>query len=73
MHMLCDKLVFRPDTFDQFLDDFIRSLRLHRGIRVVTSRSWQILLESPLGPVLEGESKALDAGARGTSAPIFWR
>ncbi|RMJ23359.1 hypothetical protein PHISP_05774 [Aspergillus sp. HF37] len=65
MHMLCDKLVFRPDTFDQFLDDFIQSLRLHRGIRVVTSRSWQILLESPLGPVLEGESKALDAGAQG--------
>lgn len=64
MHELCDKLVSRPDTFDHFLDDFIQSLRLHRGVRVVTNHSWQILLESPLRPVLEREGKALDCYPR---------
>lgn len=59
MHILCDKLVFRSPDFLVFLDNFIQSLRLHRGVRAITNESWHLLLKSPLKSLLEGEGNAL--------------
>jgi hypothetical protein len=60
LHRLCEKLIFRADSFEAFLDDFIQSLRLHRGVRAVVSESWHLLLESPLKSLLEVEGNVLD-------------
>lgn len=64
-HTLCEKLVFRADSFDDFLNNFIQCLNLHRGIRAITSQSWHFLLETPLKPVLEGAGQVLDEGPSG--------
>lgn len=60
LHRLCEKLLFRADFFEAFLDDFVQSLRLHRGVRAVASESWHLLLESPLKSLLEVEGNVLD-------------
>jgi hypothetical protein len=65
MHVLSDKLLFRPHVFEAFLDDFIQSLRMHRGVRAVTNQSWHMLLQSPLKIFLENECKTLDEGIPG--------
>ncbi|KAH3371710.1 hypothetical protein KXV52_001226 [Aspergillus fumigatus] len=62
LHMLSEKLVYCKDAFEDFLDDFIQSLRLYRGVRAVTNQSWHLLRESPLKSVLEVEAHALDQG-----------
>ncbi|KAL3443164.1 hypothetical protein BJX65DRAFT_285757 [Aspergillus insuetus] len=64
-HTLCEKLVFRADSFDDFLDDFVQSLHLHRGIRAITSQSWHFLLETPLKDTLRKSGQALDDGPPG--------
>jgi hypothetical protein len=64
-HTLCEKLVFRADTFDDFLDDFVQSLHLHRGIRAITSQSWHFLLETLLKDTLQKSGQALDDGPPG--------
>ncbi|CAI7633850.1 unnamed protein product [Penicillium pancosmium] len=50
MHVLAEKLLCRPDNFQIFLDDFIRSLKMHHGVRAV----------SPLNSLLENEGMMLD-------------
>ncbi|KAL2822917.1 hypothetical protein BJX63DRAFT_1450 [Aspergillus granulosus] len=65
-HTLCEKLIFRADNFDTFLDDFIQCLHLHRGIRAITSQSWHFLLETPLKSVLEEGGQVLDEGPPGS-------
>jgi hypothetical protein len=65
MHVLSDKLLFRPDDFEAFLDDFIQSLRMHRGVRAVTNQSWHLLLQTPLKSFLENEGKILEEGIPG--------
>ncbi|CEL03845.1 hypothetical protein ASPCAL04985 [Aspergillus calidoustus] len=64
-HTLCEKLVFRADSFDGFVDDFVQCLRLHCGIRTITSQSWHFLLETPLKDTLRGAGQALDEGPPG--------
>lgn len=64
-HTLCEKLVFRADSFDDFLDNFIQCLNLHHGIRAITSQSWHFLLETPLKSVLEEGGQVLDEGLPG--------
>lgn len=59
LHMLSEKLLFRIGGFDSFLEDFVQSLRLHRGVRAVTNQSWPLLLKSPLKSLLEAEGNAL--------------
>lgn len=59
LHMLSEKLLFRIGGFDLFLEDFVQSLRLHRGVRAVTNQSWPLLLKSPLKFLLEAEGNAL--------------
>ncbi|KAL4791289.1 hypothetical protein BDV19DRAFT_370778 [Aspergillus venezuelensis] len=61
LHMLSEKLLFRMGGFNLFLEDFIQSLRLHRGVRAVTNQSWPLLLKSPLKSLLEAEGNALSS------------
>ncbi|CAG8060226.1 unnamed protein product [Penicillium olsonii] len=65
LHVLCDNLLFRPSDFETFLENFIQSLKMHRGVRAVTNQSWHILLQSPLKSFLDEEGKTLDAGVTG--------
>jgi hypothetical protein len=53
MHSLCDVVSGPNDDFSNFLNSFIHSLDLHRGIRDITSHSWRILGQSELRHVLE--------------------
>ena len=65
MHILADKIVFRPAGFEQFLDDFIHSLRMHRGVRAITTETWVLLLQSPLKSHLESEGLRLEQSTPG--------
>lgn len=65
IHVLSDKLLYRPHNFEVFLDDFIQSLRMHHGVRAITGQFWDLLLESPLKSFLEGEGKALEQASCG--------
>ncbi|KAJ5385722.1 hypothetical protein N7509_008263, partial [Penicillium cosmopolitanum] len=65
MHVLTEKLLSRPDSFQTFLDDFIQSLRMHSGVRAVAGQSWHLLLQSPLKSWLEHEGSMLDQSASG--------
>ncbi|KAL4897139.1 hypothetical protein BDV59DRAFT_85179 [Aspergillus ambiguus] len=69
MHMLCDTLVCRPhnspDDFENFLDRFVNSLRLHTGIRSITGESWSMLRQSALRPVLLHAEAKFDSKTNG--------
>ncbi|KAJ5947872.1 hypothetical protein N7466_000887 [Penicillium verhagenii] len=62
MHVLSDKLIYRPQNFEEFLDYFILSLKMHRGVRAVASETWHLLLQTSLGPLLENEGKIFAQG-----------
>lgn len=66
LHMLSENLLFRTGGFDTFLNEFVQSLRLHRGVRAVTAQSWPLLLESPLKSLLEAEGNALTSSQGGS-------
>lgn len=51
MHEMCEAFVFRDPVFEHFLDNFIRYISLHQGVRAVSSGSWHFLNESILGPL----------------------
>ncbi|KAJ5908504.1 hypothetical protein N7495_001186 [Penicillium taxi] len=55
LHMLCDTLVFREDSFEAFLDRFLQYVRLHRGVRTIASEGrWSIICQNTtLQPLLE--------------------
>ncbi|KAL1966365.1 hypothetical protein VTN77DRAFT_4507 [Rasamsonia byssochlamydoides] len=53
IHVLCDTMTSPDNNFNIFLDRFSTYLHLHRGVRAVTSRSWHILRETELKPILE--------------------
>ncbi|KAJ0122273.1 hypothetical protein J7T55_002785 [Diaporthe amygdali] len=44
-----------------FLDKFVTYLNLHRGVRVVTERAWNLLGQSNLSPVLNRAERTLNA------------
>lgn len=50
---LCDTFRFRDKNFDSFLDRLIGCFHLYRGVRTVTGRSWHLLCETELRPILE--------------------
>ncbi|KAJ5752141.1 transcriptional regulator family: Fungal Specific TF [Penicillium odoratum] len=52
IYMLCDTLVFRSGTFDDFLDSFTQYIRVHQGVRAVINGSWDYLRQTELGPFL---------------------
>ena len=58
VHLLCDVLTNRDPDFDHCLDQLVSSFRLHRGIRAITAKSWGMLRESSLKPlILDGEKR----------------
>jgi hypothetical protein len=48
MHALCDVVSGPNNDYSNFLNRFIYSLDLHRGIRTITSHSWRLLRQSEL-------------------------
>ncbi|GFF68415.1 hypothetical protein IFM47457_02054 [Aspergillus lentulus] len=52
LHTLCDVLVYRDNDFDQFVDKFVQCFRLHRGVRAICGKSWDMLHQSVLKPLL---------------------
>ncbi|KAK1147601.1 hypothetical protein N8T08_000943 [Aspergillus melleus] len=72
IHILCDKLVFPSPEFSVFLDNFIQSLKLHRGVRAITNKSWHLLLQSPLKPLLEGEGNALSQASGSECSELLY-
>ncbi|KAJ5628574.1 hypothetical protein N7490_010802 [Penicillium lividum] len=52
IYMLCDTLVFRSGTFDDFLESFTQYVRVHQGVRAVVGGSWDYLRQTELAPFL---------------------
>ncbi|PYH77258.1 hypothetical protein BO82DRAFT_345197 [Aspergillus uvarum CBS 121591] len=59
LHMLCDTVIYREESsFDAFLNQFVHYLKLHRGVRAITSEAWEALRGSILQPMLQyGQEK----------------
>lgn len=54
LHMLCETLVYRENDFENFLDQFVQHIVLHRGVRtVIGGGRWQLLQQTSLRPLLE--------------------
>jgi hypothetical protein len=66
LHMLSEKLSDRSKSFDSFLDDATDVMRLYQDVHAITRKTWDILLQSALSPLLERESYALSQGIPGT-------
>ncbi|RHZ64488.1 hypothetical protein CDV55_102376 [Aspergillus turcosus] len=57
LHTLCDVLVYRENDFDRFVDKFVHCFRLHRGIRAICGKAWDMLHQSVLKQlIVDGES-----------------
>ncbi|KAF7182918.1 hypothetical protein CNMCM7691_002662 [Aspergillus felis] len=57
LHTLCDVLLYRENDFDQFVDKFVHCFRLHRGIRAICGKAWEMLHQSVLQPlIVDGHS-----------------
>lgn len=61
VYMLCDTLVFRNGSFETFLDDFTQYIRLHQGVRAITSGCWEFLRQTELAPLLNDADLAMGA------------
>ncbi|RFN47308.1 upc2 protein [Fusarium flagelliforme] len=48
LHVLHETLHRRHDTLAEFIDDFISYLRLHRGVRAITTKYWHPMLHPEL-------------------------
>ncbi|KAH7118519.1 hypothetical protein B0J13DRAFT_513515 [Dactylonectria estremocensis] len=65
LHVLHDTLRNRPDNFSVFLDQFMGYIGLHRGVSTVTNRSWSIIKESKLNPIISHIEDAYSSGDDG--------
>ena len=66
IHMLCDTLRYRDEDLNKFLDSFTHWLKLHRGVRSITNKSWHLLQRTELAPFLKtGEAVAASVGQNG--------
>lgn len=52
VHVLGDTLAYHHHTLAAFVSAFVSYIRLHRGVRTVTSVYWTRILESDLKPLL---------------------
>ncbi|EPE36475.1 hypothetical protein GLAREA_05813 [Glarea lozoyensis ATCC 20868] len=52
IHVLFDTLLFRPTDFTLFVERFVGYLRLHRGVKVVSTGAWSLLRETELRSLL---------------------
>lgn len=51
LHEMCEAFFFRVPDFEDFLDNFIRYLSLHKGVRAITGNTWHLLNQSIVGPI----------------------
>ncbi|KAJ9132453.1 C6 finger domain-containing protein [Pleurostoma richardsiae] len=52
IHVLRDTLANHHHTISEFVGAFVDYVRLHRGVRAVTSMYWKLILQSELRPLL---------------------
>ncbi|KZL78074.1 sterol uptake control protein 2 (Upc2 protein) [Colletotrichum tofieldiae] len=52
IHVLHETLQQRQDTLSEFIDDFVKYLRLHRGVRAIIANYWQRIMQSDLKPLM---------------------
>ncbi|KAH6869071.1 hypothetical protein B0T10DRAFT_501925 [Thelonectria olida] len=52
VHVLCDTLASHRNSPTAFVSSFVAYVRLHRGVRAVTSTYWKEILQSDLKPLL---------------------
>lgn len=52
LHLLYETLTYHRSSYHAFIDKFIESTHLHRGVRTVIRSSYDIILDSPLRPFL---------------------
>jgi hypothetical protein len=64
-HLFTDLLARRDAHLGTFLDNYTICVRLHEGIRAITSLSWPYLLESDLAPFLAWGASLSTATLRG--------
>lgn len=60
VHVLADAVVAPDSSNDSFLDKFIVFLNVHRGVRTITSRSWQDLCQTDLIPLIQPAMETMD-------------
>lgn len=71
-HLLTDVLSNREGDFADFLDRFVESAKLQRGVRVITSKRWPFLLESDLSPLLRwGSTESLSSPTVGEECDLL--
>ena len=51
-HVLADMLANQDVDADMFVQQYIRYVRIHRGLRAIASGSWSFIVESELQPIL---------------------
>ncbi|KAM5352939.1 hypothetical protein ACJ41O_005661 [Fusarium nematophilum] len=75
LHMLCDTIQNRQDSFSSFLDQFMVYLDIHRGVSAVTSQSWPLIKRSEFGPSIQRIESALhcDESSDGDETQILHR
>ncbi|KAL1887435.1 hypothetical protein Sste5346_010230 [Sporothrix stenoceras] len=64
-HALIDVLANRDGDFFSFVDRFVQSVLLQKGIRVVSKEAWPQLLESDLRPIMKWATPDRDIGTVG--------
>jgi hypothetical protein len=52
VHVLCETLANHQQALHVFISSFVGYVRLHRGVRAVTGRYWNQILQSNLKPLL---------------------
>lgn len=52
IHLLYETLTYHRSSYHTFIDQFIESTHLHRGVRAFVHSSYEIILDTPLRPFL---------------------
>jgi hypothetical protein len=63
LHALAEAVMASETDADGFLDRFVTYLNLHRGVRAVTDRSWELLMQSNISSILNRTGHSLGAVA----------
>ncbi|KGO45479.1 hypothetical protein PEX1_046800 [Penicillium expansum] len=73
LHMLCETLVYRDNDFESFLDQFVRYVVLHYGVRTVAGGGrWQLLQQTALKPMLQLGSRIPEPDALGPVCQVLF-
>ncbi|KAL9073143.1 MAG: hypothetical protein Q9157_004856 [Trypethelium eluteriae] len=66
VHVLADVATTPGVNTECFLERFIFSMQIRRGIRAITRRSWDLLLESELQPILQAYQPSIQGRSIGS-------